>query len=79
MGLACGGSEGSAPAGGGVAGGAPPGLSLVLFRDTPTNSVIAHSIMDGRRWELASDSESQFVTSIDCSPDGQQAAYLKKG
>ena len=79
MGLACGGSEGSEPDGGGVAGGAPAGLSLVLFRDTPTNSVIAHSIMDGRRWELASDSESEFVTSIDCSPDGQQAAYLKKG
>jgi len=79
MGLACGGSEGSEPDGGGVAGGAPTGLSLVLFRDTPTNSVIAHSTVDGRRWELASDSASEFVTSVDCAPDGQRAAYLKKG
>jgi Tol biopolymer transport system component len=79
MAFACGGSEGSEPDSDGVAGRAPAGLSLVLFRDTPTNSVIAHSITDGRRWELASDSESEFSTSIDCSPDGQRAAYLKKG
>ena len=79
MAFACGGSEGSEPDGGGVVGGAPTGLSLVLFRDTPTNSVIAHSIADGRRWELPSESESQFVTAIDCSSDGERAAYLKKG
>jgi Tol biopolymer transport system component len=76
--VACG-SGGDMPDSGGGTEGAPEGLSLVLFRDTPTNAVIAHSIADGRRWQLASESAGEFVTSIDCSPDGGRAAYLKKG
>jgi Tol biopolymer transport system component len=79
--VACGSGDGEPDSGvgAGSTGGAPEGLSLVLFRDTPTNAVIAHSIADARRWQLASQSAGEFVTAIDCAPDGGRAAYLKKG
>lgn len=77
---ACGGSGGEGTDGGGDGtgvGGAPAGLNLVIFRDTINSKLIAQSIPDGRRWEFATD-PSEFLSAVDCSPDGQRAAYLVK-
>jgi len=51
----------------------PAGLSLVLFRDTTRNTVVAHSITDGRRWELSLGLE-EFLVTMDCTRDGERAA-----
>jgi len=77
--VACGGSGGPETDNGeGASAGtdAPAGLSLILFRDTTRNTVVAHSISDGRRWELSFGLE-EFLVAMDCSRDGQRAAYLK--
>lgn len=77
---ACGGSSDEAKDGDGgdsTASGGPAGLSLLIFRDNINSKLIAQSIPDGRRWEFATD-PSEFVTAVDCSRDGRQAAYLVK-
>ncbi|HEV8573552.1 MAG TPA: hypothetical protein VGR43_02485, partial [Dehalococcoidia bacterium] len=55
----------------------PAGLSLIVFRDTLNSTVIAHSIADGKRWQLSTDPE-EFLVSMDCSLDGERAAYMVK-
>lgn len=74
---ACGGSgDGDQDSGGdSVASESPAGKSLLIFRDTINNNLIAQSIADGRRWEFATD-PTEFVTAMDCSRDGQRAASL---
>jgi Tol biopolymer transport system component len=76
---ACGGSGESSPndGGGTNAGNAPAGLQLVVYRDTLNSKLIAQSVPDGRRWERSLDPE-EFITAVDCSRDGQSAAYLVK-
>jgi Tol biopolymer transport system component len=77
---ACGGSGESSPNGGNGANGggdAPPGLQLVIYRDTLNAKLVAHSIVDRRRWERAVDPQD-FINMIDCTRDGSRAAYLAK-
>jgi dipeptidyl aminopeptidase/acylaminoacyl peptidase len=78
---ACGGSGESSPDGDGSTGGnggnAPTGLQVVIFRDTINSVLVAQSVADGRKWQLPID-PSEFLTAIDCSPDGQRSASLVK-
>ena len=78
---ACGGSGESSPDGdgdnNGNGGSAPAGLQLVIFRDTINSVLVAQSVADGRKWQLPMN-PSEFLSAIDCSPDGQRAATLVK-
>jgi dipeptidyl aminopeptidase/acylaminoacyl peptidase len=75
---ACGGSsESSSDGGGGDASGAPTGLQLVVYRDTLLSKLVAQSVPDGRRWERPID-QQEFIVALDCSHDGERAAYLVK-
>ena len=78
---ACGGSGERSPEGNGDGGtgvsDAPIGLNLIIFRDSINSVLVAQSVADGRRWQLPID-PSEFLSAIDCSPDGQRAASLVK-
>ncbi len=55
---------------------APTGLSLLIYRDTLGNAVFAESLPGERYWKFTGEREGEFLVAVDCTRDGQSAAYL---
>jgi hypothetical protein len=49
---------------------------LILYRSTIEADAIASTLDRTRSWSLDFDPNVEYVVGVDCTPDGQQAAYL---
>ena len=76
LGAACGGSEGAEQNGGAGDGDAPDGLSLVVYKETSTNVVLAEQPPKQRYWAFTGETDKDFLLAISCTRDGKRAAYL---